>query len=101
LLTVHITPVLYRPTSVGRLTALVVAKQERGKGIGRALVDAAEQFFAERGCKLVEVTSNLRLADTHSFYKRLGYEATSLRFKKSLTQANPARLSLIVRPTEQ
>jgi GNAT superfamily N-acetyltransferase len=87
LLTLHITPVLHRPTSIGRLTALVVAEHERGKGIGRALLDAAEQFFAERGCKLVEVTSNLRLVDTHSFYKRLGYKATSLRFKKSLTRA--------------
>ncbi len=100
LLTLHITPVLHRPTSIGRLAALVVAEHERGKGIGRALVDAAEQFFAERGCKLVEVTSNLRLVDTHSFYERLGYEATSLRFKKSLTRADPA-LQPTVAPSAQ
>jgi predicted N-acetyltransferase YhbS len=85
LLTLHITPVLHRPTPVGRLTALVVTVRERGKGVGRLLVNAAEQFFAARGCELVEVTSNLRLADAHSFYRRLGYEATSLRFKKSLS----------------
>ena len=89
LLTLHITPVLHRPTPVGRLTALVVTGRERGKGVGRLLVNAAEQFFAERGCGLVEVTSNLRLTDAHSFYKRLGYEATSVRFKKSLSRADP------------
>ena len=88
LLTLHVTPVLHRPTSVGRLTALVVTESERVKGIGRALVEAAEQVFVARGCELVEVTSNRRLADAHSFYKRLGYEATSLRFKKSLSRAN-------------
>jgi GNAT superfamily N-acetyltransferase len=86
LLTLHITPVLHRPTPVGRLTALVVTARERGKGVGRLLVNAAEQFFATRGCELVEVTSNLRLTDAHSFYRRLGYEATSVRFKKSLSE---------------
>jgi GNAT superfamily N-acetyltransferase len=90
LLTLHITPVLHRPTPVGRLTALVVTVRERGKGVGRLLVDAAEQFFAARGCELVEVTSNLRLADAHSFYRSLGYEATSVRFKKSISRANPS-----------
>lgn len=84
LLTIHLTPVLHRPAPVGRLTALVVTKPERNKGIGRALVATAEQMLEAKGCELVEVTSNLRLDEAHSFYKRLGYEATSLRFKKSL-----------------
>ena len=84
LLTVHITPVLHRPTPVGRLTALIVTEGARGRGVGRELVEAAERFLAARGCALVEVTSNQRLTDAHAFYERLGYEATSLRFKKSL-----------------
>lgn len=84
LATVHITPVLHRPTCVGRLTALVVSELKRGQGIGRALVEAAERLVAERGCALIEVTSNRRLADAHAFYERLGYEVTSLRFKKIL-----------------
>jgi GNAT superfamily N-acetyltransferase len=59
-------------------------RSSRGGGVGRALISAAEQRLAARGCDLVEVTSNLRLVDAHAFYQRLGYEATSLRFKKSL-----------------
>ena len=82
--TVHVTPVLHRPTYVGRLTALVVTRRARGQGVGRALVDAAERLVAERGCELIEVTSNQRRADAHAFYMRLGYEVTSLRFKKEL-----------------
>jgi ribosomal protein S18 acetylase RimI-like enzyme len=85
LLTVHVTPVLHRPTSVGRLTALVVTDHARGQGVGRALVESAERLLARRGCGLVEVTSNRRLTDAHAFYERLGYESTSLRFKKPLS----------------
>jgi len=84
LATVHVTPVLHRPTPVGRLTMLVVAEGERGGGVGRALVGAAERAVTARGCALIEVTSNRKRADAHAFYERLGYEATSLRFKKSL-----------------
>jgi predicted N-acetyltransferase YhbS len=84
LLTTDVMKVLHRPTAIGRLSALVVSQKQRGKGVGRALVEAAEQRFKKKGCALVEVTSNLRLEDAHSFFKRLGYEATSLRFKKQL-----------------
>ena len=87
LLTVHVTPVLHRPTPVGRLTMLVVGERERGNGVGRALVAAAERILAARGCALVEVTSNRRRTDAHAFYERLGYDATSLRFGKSIAPA--------------
>jgi len=84
LLTVHVTPVLHRPAPVGRLTALVVTERAHGQGVGRALVAAAERELARRGCQLVEVTSNTRLTAAHAFYEQLGYQATSVRFKKSL-----------------
>ena len=85
LVTVHITPVLHRSAPVGRLTALVVYQCARRQGIGQALVEAAEAALASEGCELVEVTSNKQLTDAHAFYERLGYDATSLRFQKSLT----------------
>lgn len=84
LLTLHVTPVLHRPGPVGRLTTLVVDETVRGRGIGRALVAAAEAMFAENGCVLVEVTSNQRLTHAHAFYQRLGYTVTSLRLAKTL-----------------
>ena len=84
-LTLHITPVLHRAGPVGRLTMLVVDESARGEGIGRALVTAAEAYFGERGCALIEVTSNKRRADAHAFYERLGYSATSERFAKPVS----------------
>ena len=82
--TVHVTPVLHRPTPVGRMTALVVATRARGLGLGRALVASAERHLADAGCGMVEVTSNQELSEAHSFYQQLGYAMTSYRFGKTL-----------------
>ncbi len=81
--------VLHRPHPVGRITALVVEPASRGQGLGRALVLAAERQLAERGCGLLEVTSNERLDAAHAFYQRLGYRRTSLRFAKELLPPAP------------
>ena len=80
--------VLHRPLPVGRITALVVDSSVRGTGIGRQLVKAAEHNFAESGCSLLEITSNFRLTDAHSFYEHLGFERTSVRFVKDLLAAD-------------
>src|SRR6476469_4340239 len=73
-ITLNVMPVLHRPAPVGRISALVVAASHRGLGLGRLLVAAAESELASRGCGLVEVTSNLRLEQAHTFYKAAGYE---------------------------
>lgn len=75
---------LHRPTPVGRMSVLVVTEAVRGRGIGRALVAAAEGRLRERGCALVEVTSNMRRGEAHAFYAGLGYERTSYRFFRTI-----------------
>jgi GNAT superfamily N-acetyltransferase len=82
--TLHVMTVLHRPYPVGRITALIVGKTLRGAGVGRALVAAAEALLAERGCKLMEITSNLRLTEAHAFYERIGYDRSSVRFSRPL-----------------
>lgn len=81
--TLHATPVLHRAGPVGRVSALVVDSDVRGRGIGRAMMAAAEQWAVERGCVLIEVTSNQRREDAHRFYEGLGYERTSFRFARA------------------
>ncbi len=69
------------------LGGLVVADGARGRGVGRLLVDAAEQWAIARGYPEMRVRSNVIRNEAHEFYAHLGYEVikTQLNFRKSLT----------------
>jgi ribosomal protein S18 acetylase RimI-like enzyme len=70
--------------SSGKIIALVVSEKQRHTGIGRALIAAAEQDFAERGVKRVSLTTRFNREDAHQFYEALGYLKTGFRFAKNL-----------------
>ncbi|ONI70347.1 GNAT family N-acetyltransferase [Actinosynnema sp. ALI-1.44] len=87
-LAVSVIPFLERDGSWARIVALVTTRSARGKGIGRELTTAAEDYAREKGCLRVEVTSANRREDAHAFYRRMGYENwadRSGRFIKVLT----------------
>jgi GNAT superfamily N-acetyltransferase len=83
-LTTSVMRFLHRPAPVGRISMMVVDEAVRGRGIGAALVRAAEEALAAQGCYMVEVTSNTRRTEAHRFYERLGYQRTSVRLAKEL-----------------
>ena len=76
--------VLHGPAPVGRISMMVVDEALRSRGIGAALVRAAEQALAAQGCYMVEVTSHQRRTEAHRFYEKLGYAKTSVRLAKEL-----------------
>jgi GNAT superfamily N-acetyltransferase len=84
LLAAHLCRMLQYASPVMRVTALVVDRRARRRGVGRLLMERAEQIAAAAGCELIELTSAMNRADAHAFYCSLGYEPNSLRFRKPL-----------------
>jgi GNAT superfamily N-acetyltransferase len=91
LVAVHICPLFERTSSQGRIVALVVSDQARGRGIGGQLVTAAESFATSRGCERMEVTSADRRQDAHEFYRRCGYIDQTGRSSRFLRDLAPSR----------
>jgi GNAT superfamily N-acetyltransferase len=52
---------------------LVVRDGMRGRGVGRALMNAAESWAIERGLASVRVRSAVHRDAAHAFYRALGY----------------------------
>jgi ribosomal protein S18 acetylase RimI-like enzyme len=69
---------------VVRVTDLVVHRWARRRGVARLLMEHAEQIASAAGCEFVELTSAMNRTEAHGFYRSLGYEANSLRFRKTL-----------------
>jgi GNAT superfamily N-acetyltransferase len=56
------------------IAALVVDQNERGHGVGAALLRHAEQWAWDNELPLIRVRSNLKRTEAHRFYSREGYE---------------------------
>jgi GNAT superfamily N-acetyltransferase len=67
-----------------KLSAVVVDEASRGRGVGKALVDATEAEARARGCRVLFLTTAERRADAHAFYSRTGFEHTGRRYVKRL-----------------
>lgn len=58
----------------GIIGGLVVDEQWRGRAVGAALVQAAEQWLLRKGYTEVVVHTNVVRTRAHRFYERCGYE---------------------------
>jgi GNAT superfamily N-acetyltransferase len=81
----QVTPALERERPAGKLAVLVVDEGHRRQGIGRALVDAAEQEARLRGCELIYLTTAERRDDAHAFYEQLRLEHVGRRYGRTLS----------------
>ncbi len=69
----------------GEISALVVNREDRRKGVGRFMMAYAEQLAKELECKGMWLVSGFpRAEEAHRFYKGLGYQTTGYRFVKPL-----------------
>jgi GNAT superfamily N-acetyltransferase len=68
------------------LNGLIVAEGQRSAGAGAKLLEAAEEWAHRRGCRGMNVRSNVIRERAHGFYERHGYEhyKTQKAFRKAL-----------------
>ena len=74
----HLT--FYANGPVAWVEEVFVRGQDRGRGVGRALMSAFERWAAARDCALVALATR-RAAP---FYRALGYEESAVYFRKVL-----------------
>ncbi len=65
----------------GQIESVRIAASHRGAGLGRHMFDWAIERCRERGCGMVQLTSNKKRLDAHRFYTRLGFVGSHEGFK--------------------
>jgi GNAT superfamily N-acetyltransferase len=65
---------------VGWVEEILISREHRGYGTGRALMDSFEQWAAGHGCAMVALATR-RAA---SFYRAIGYEESAVYHRKIL-----------------
>jgi GNAT superfamily N-acetyltransferase len=68
----------------GQIEAVRVASDQRGSGLGKAMMQWAIAQCRARGCGLVQLTTDKRRPDAHRFYEALGFEASHEGMKLAL-----------------
>jgi len=67
-----------------KILALVVSDKMRGRGVGEALIAAAEKDLAQRNIRRVAVNARFERTRAHKFYEKLGYSKNGSRLVKEL-----------------
>ncbi|MER8627115.1 GNAT family N-acetyltransferase [Mesorhizobium sp. M1252] len=68
----------------GQIEAVRVVADRRGERLGQRLLEWAIEQCHERGCKIVQLTTNKSRQDAHRFYDRLGFKASHIGYKLEL-----------------
>lgn len=68
----------------GQIEAVRVAGDRRGARLGEKLIEWAIGQCRERGCAMVQLTTDKSRTDAHRFYDRLGFTASHIGYKLNL-----------------
>lgn len=84
MIALHIARWIQLEKPIARIPAMIVYSEFQRRGIGRRLIDRALDHARKTGCGVIELTTANDRDDAHAFYRDLGFEQTSLRFKRTL-----------------
>ncbi len=65
----------------GQIEVVHVSAAKRSLGIGSEMMRWALEHCREKGCAMVQLTSNKKRLDAHRFYERLGFSRSHEGFK--------------------
>ncbi|HVV23699.1 MAG TPA: GNAT family N-acetyltransferase [Pseudonocardiaceae bacterium] len=68
-----------------QIEAVRVRADMRGSGLGTTLITWAVDTARERGCVMVQLTSDLSRTAAHRFYERLGFRSTHVGMKMPIS----------------
>ena len=68
----------------GQIEGVRVAAGERGHGTGKRMMDWAIERCRQRGCEMVQLTTDKSRTNAHRFYERLGFRASHEGMKLAL-----------------
>jgi ribosomal protein S18 acetylase RimI-like enzyme len=60
----------------GQVEGVRIARDQRGEGLGRAMLAWAIEECRKQGCGLVQLTTDKSRPDARRFYEQLGFEAS-------------------------
>jgi GNAT superfamily N-acetyltransferase len=69
----------------GQIESVRIHHAYRSQGLGRRLFDWAIETCRQRGCGLVQLTTDASRTDAHRFYESFGFVASHRGFKLELT----------------
>ncbi|MES2103431.1 MAG: GNAT family N-acetyltransferase [Pseudomonadota bacterium] len=72
-ISLHFIPQIALAGDFCRVSYFCVDNQQTSQGIGKLLLDHAEQLAGERGCNRMEVHCHSRRTEAHRFYQRQAY----------------------------
>ncbi|MEL6979961.1 MAG: GNAT family N-acetyltransferase [Pseudomonadota bacterium] len=72
------------PARVGVISDLFICAEHRGRGLGRALVAAAEEALRDLGAQRVEITALASNEAAQETYEALGYAAFTITYSRPL-----------------
>lgn len=68
----------------GQIESVRIATTYRGKGLGRKMIEWAILECRNRGCGLIQLTTDKSRTDAYQFYESLGFSASHEGMKRSL-----------------
>ncbi|HSZ33970.1 MAG TPA: GNAT family N-acetyltransferase [Puia sp.] len=80
----HGQSLLHHEGKVFEIQEMYVARNNRDRGIGKALFAALQERLSKMDCESLEVTANIKRSDARRFYTKLGFVQTHVKFVKEM-----------------